>query len=366
MAYSLNTSLSTQKITVCSTGLHSGPIYKPTFNLTRPIQLDDRLLHIVGVEMITLKHPTFYHSSYMTGEYTTIDHITDTQTSRVITSANFPPFLNGLYVSPSNTEPYVLDSILYSLIYLLKNLIEDDSDEVQFSFAGFDDNVFPYNNMGYRPGNNLVMDPTDQFVVSGSLQPVASVLQTLPNYVSLLNSLYMDRDCRFTIKTNRQDFSFFMNGNWCQMYGLDPTIDNILSTTVPPLKAQLRLSGHNYIIVQCNIGSQSLSATCGSKLETTNLLCTVPTPNYPAYIETYIPGSAGSKTGVSTNIIDTIDLEFVDEYGNDVLSLESYVLTLVVDQVKTEELPGSSHVSLFNVRKKQMEDTRSQLRNYII
>ena len=69
----------------------------------------------------------------MTGEYTIIDHATDDQISRVITSANFPPFLNGLYVSPSNTEPYVLDSVLYSLIYLLKNLIQDDTDKVRVS-----------------------------------------------------------------------------------------------------------------------------------------------------------------------------------------------------------------------------------------
>ena len=84
----------------------------------------------------------------------------------------------------------------------------------------------------------------------------------------------------------RQDYTFFMNGNWCKMFGHNPVIDNILSTTIPPLSAQLRLSGHNYIIVQGNIGSQSLFLTCGSALETTNLLCTVPAPNFPTCIET--------------------------------------------------------------------------------
>ena len=80
----------------------------------------------------------------------------------------------------------------------------------------------------------------------------------------------------------------------------------------------------------------------------------------------YTPTTDGGKTETSTNIIDLIELHFTDKYSHDVLSLEDLILTIVVDQVKTEELPGSSHVSLFNVRKKQMEDTRSQLRNYII
>ena len=58
--------------------------------------------------MLTLKHPTFYHSKYMMGEYTTIDYATDMQSSRVVTVANLPPFLDGIYASPSNTELYVL------------------------------------------------------------------------------------------------------------------------------------------------------------------------------------------------------------------------------------------------------------------
>ena len=65
--------------------------------------------------------------------------------------------------------------------------------------------------------------------------------------------------------------------------------------------------------VQCNIGSQCLSATFGSVLKTTNLLFTVPTPNDPTCIETFIPGSAGIKSAI--------------------------------DPDKTKELAGSSHAA---------------------
>ena len=55
------------------------------------------------------------------------------------------------------------------------NTRQYNTNKLQFWFAGFDDSVFPYNNMGYSPGNGLVMNATDQFVMSGSLQPVTSV-----------------------------------------------------------------------------------------------------------------------------------------------------------------------------------------------
>ena len=88
---------------------------------------------------------------------------------------------------------------------------------------------------------------------------------------------------------------------------------------------------------------------CGERLETTNLLSIIPTPINPAQIDIYTPNTDGGKTETSTNIIDLIELHFTDEYGHDVLSLEDFIL--IVDQVKTEELPGKDHVSLFIVRK---------------
>ena len=53
----------------------------------------------------------------------------------------------------------------------------------------------------------------------------------------------------------------------------------------------------------------------------------------------YTPTTDGGKTETSTNIIDLIELHFTDKYSHDVLSLEDLILTIVVDQVKTEELP---------------------------
>ena len=56
--------------------------------------------------------------------------------------------------------------------------------------------------------------------------------------------------------------------------------------------------------------------------------------------------------------MDLIDLHFTDKYGHDVLSLEDFLITLVVDQVKTEDLPEHDHVSLFKVRKQKASDSR--------
>ena len=116
--------------------------------------------------------------------------------------------------------------------------------------------------------------------------------------------------------------------------------------------------GHDYICLSSNIGSNALSATCGERLQTTNLLSVIPTPNSPAQLEVHSPSTDGGKTETSTNIIDLIELHFIDKYGHDVLSLEDFLVTIVVDQVKTEELPPQDHVSLFNIRKQKAKDVR--------
>jgi len=63
----------------------------------------------------------------------------------------------------------------------------------------------------------------------------------------------------------------------------------------------------------------------------------------------------------STNILDCIQLEFHDKYGNYVLSLEDFVVTLVFDEVLTEVLPQEDRVSLHKVRKQTAEDVRQDL-----
>ena len=101
-----------------------------------------------------------------------------------------------------------------------------------------------------------------------------------------------------------------------------------------------------------------MSARCGECLETTNFLYIIPTSNDPAQLEVYTPTTDGGKTVTSTNIIDLIEFHFTDKYGNDVLSLEDFILMIVVDQVKKKELLASDHISLFNVQKQKANTSR--------
>ena len=60
MAYALNTSVCTRKVTLASTGPYSGPIHNPRYILSRPLLFDERLMHISGVENIVVRHPTIF------------------------------------------------------------------------------------------------------------------------------------------------------------------------------------------------------------------------------------------------------------------------------------------------------------------
>ena len=141
------------------------------------------------------------------------------------------------------------------------------------------------------------------------------------------------------------------------MFGLNPSSPIVISIGAS-VTAWLPVFGHDYICLSSDIWSNVLSATCGECLETTDLLSIIPTPNDPAQLEVYTPTTDGGKTETSTNIIDLIEFHFTDKYGNDVLSLEDFILTIVVDQVKKKELLASDHISLFNVQKQKANTSR--------
>ena len=100
-----------------------------------------------------------------------------------------------------------------------------------------------------------------------------------------------------------------MSGNFVAMFGLNPSETTVLASG-GFIAVHLPVFGHDYICLSLNIGSNTLSATCGERLVTTYLLSIIPTSNYPAQLEIYSPSTDGAKTETSTNIIDLIELHF--------------------------------------------------------
>ena len=343
MAYSLNTNASTQKITLSSTGTYTGSIYRPSFTLSKAIALDERLLHVCGLEIAVLKHPTYFHLNYMNGEVI-VTSPRGTVRPRLITQVegqeNFSPFLQGVYITNDTMNVALLDAVLFNLLDFLKQLISDTGYGINFVFNGYPSTAYKYNSMS-SDGMELIDNYDD---------PDNSL------HVDLLYNFYRAQDFRFLIE-NSSEYKLEMKGNFLAMFGLDPNITALLPAN-GFLDVRLPIYGHDYICLSSNIGSNILSSTCGERLQTTNLFSIIPTPNYPAQLEVYTPNTDGGKTETSSNIIDLIELHFTDKYGNDVLSLEDFILTIVVDQVKTEDLPNQDHVSLDKVRKNKANYAR--------
>lgn len=339
MAYSLNTDASTHKITLCSSGTYTGSIYRPSFTLSKAIMLDERLLHLCGVEIVLLKHPTFFHVQYMSGEVTTTTEngISETNT---IDEDNFNNFLNGVYMNSNTITISIIDALLFNLLDFMKKLVYDAGSKIQFVFNGYDADAFIYNSLAYNKMELITKYDDPKYKV----------------HVDILNNFWRSQDFRFSVE-NHSIYSLKLSGDFLAMFGLNPTKSVELPRNTA-IDVYLPVYGHDYICLASNVGSNALSATCGERLQTTNLLAVIPTPNNPAQLEIYTPSTDGGKTETSTNIIDLIDLHFTDKYGYDVLSLEDFLITLVVDQVKTEDLPEHDHVSLFKVRKQKANDSR--------
>ena len=71
------------------------------------------------------------------------------------------------------------------------------------------------------------------------------------------------------------------------MFGLNPSQTYELSQE-HFLEACIPMYGRDYICPSLDSKSNSLSATRGERLQTTNLLSIIPTPNYLAQLQTFL------------------------------------------------------------------------------
>ena len=131
MAYALNTSDTTQKITLSSEGEYSGTVCKPTFNLSSVIDSDPAAVAIVGVETLCMDHPTLFHKNYMIGQIARSDGVV-----YPITSDSFNSTLQGIYFKPDmvtdSTTLATVDLILYDLLMCLCTATGDN--DIIYSF----------------------------------------------------------------------------------------------------------------------------------------------------------------------------------------------------------------------------------------
>ena len=149
MAYSLNTDASTSKITLCSLGTYSGNIYRPSFTLSKALKLDERLLHLCSVELVILKHLTFFHERYMDGEIV-LKTAGNVEETKRLDYTDFNDFLNGVYVNINTVTIAVIDALLFNLLHFMKTQIYDAGGNIQFTFNGYEADDFIYDSVSYN------------------------------------------------------------------------------------------------------------------------------------------------------------------------------------------------------------------------
>ena len=128
MAYSMNTDASTEKITLFSSGSYTGSIYHPSFTLSKVIMLDEWLLHFCSVEVVLLKHPTFFHESYVNGQVTLLSTNSMSQTKQItheLGNEIFNACLAGAYINRDTINISVIDTLLFNLLDFLKSFVTD-------------------------------------------------------------------------------------------------------------------------------------------------------------------------------------------------------------------------------------------------
>ena len=356
MAYALNTAKGTKRITLSSTGKYTGTVYNPTFRFTRPITLNENLLNVVSLDMISFKHPTFFSEAYMTG-YITVGGAGAALTNAVTPSTLDPDnYLTELYPNSNPNDigfVQTLDGILFYLLLFLKQTIQDDVGVLNYLFDDDVDN----DNFEYNHKTQLTL-----LGVNGGKPFTITQLNANPNHINVLRNLIERRDLKLALSLIGAS-ALTLTGNWCQLMGLSPDEPHVLSLTTP-LDIRIPYFGHDHIAISCDIIKSQWCSMNGEAMSTAELLAIVPTPGNPGTTETYYAYTTGAKNEIQIEHIDGLTLEFTDKQGNYVLSLEDYILVLVLDQILPTPIPKEEdgHVSLFEARKATMEEARKKLR----
>ena len=81
--------------------------------------LDEWLLHLCSVEVVILKHPTFFHKAYMSGVVTLVSAFGVTETKQITADDEvFSPYLEGVYINRDTMDASIFRSLThYCLIY---------------------------------------------------------------------------------------------------------------------------------------------------------------------------------------------------------------------------------------------------------
>ena len=82
-------------------------------------------------------------------------------------------------------------------------------------------------------------------------------------------------------------------------------------------------------------------------------------------MESYSSSNSGGRVEINYDTIDSIELRFEDEYGDGILNLENFIVTLNIDEVITAELPEDDRVRLDLIRNGQMKQLRKKLRTHL-
>ena len=95
---------------LCSSGTYTGLIYRPSFNISKALVLEERLLHLCSMEIVLLKHLTFFHTNYMTSRVKLMTQGGGTQ--HEVNQEVFNPFLEVVRINNNNINLSIIDTLL--------------------------------------------------------------------------------------------------------------------------------------------------------------------------------------------------------------------------------------------------------------
>jgi hypothetical protein len=112
--------------------------------------------------------------------------------------------------------------------------------------------------------------------------------------------------------------------------------------------------------------SGQLSSLNGENLTNTDLFALIPTPNStPGDMVHYQNTSIGGRIEISSALVDTINLQFMDEFGFPLKGLKEFVISILIDRVIPTPLPAEDRYRLDHARKMNAEATREHIRKKI-
>lgn len=181
---------------------------------------------------------------------------------------------------------------------------------------------------------------TGMTIANAQQNPALTGVQILPYISEYVKNFHT---CTFTIRSKQAGDIFCFSGEWTKVLGLTPKYrdndaDFYAIANDRPLRCTLNTTGYRYLNLHTNFARAVYTSNDDYVISPSDVLWCVPIRSDPGETTYYDNVNTAGKIPYNTNIIESIEVYFTDEWGDWVTDIEEFTASITFDFSPKQEM----------------------------